>query len=39
MLDGDMEGVTNKVYFDIKIGGKPMGMFAFVPVYQSHPEQ
>lgn len=25
VLDGDMEGVTNKVYFDIEIGGKPMG--------------
>ncbi|KAK1365016.1 Peptidyl-prolyl cis-trans isomerase [Heracleum sosnowskyi] len=25
VLGGDMEGVTNKVYFDIEIGGKPIG--------------
>ena len=32
-MDGDMEGVTNKVYFDIEIAGKPMGMFRFLLVY------
>jgi peptidylprolyl isomerase len=28
--DLDLEGVTHRVYFDVEIAGKPMGMYVHV---------